>query len=216
MIAFDAASQGTSSGTSTTFAHTCSGSDRLLFVEAYSTTGDDVTGITYNGVAMTQINKVSKSGSSEKLYLYYLAAPATGSNNVVVSRSGSGGFLHGAASSYTGAKQTGIPDSQTTTAPVGTGTSLTATTTTVANNCWLVAAFVCDNGGITAGSGTSVRGGDTSFDVIADSNGAKTPAGSHSLIVNCNSGSNRAAVIASFEPAAEVATGNALMVGHFA
>jgi hypothetical protein len=209
-IAYDSSASGTSAGTSTTFAHTCAGSNRILFVEAYSTSGDDVTGITYNGAAMTQVSKVSKSGSSEKLYLYYLLAPATGSNNVVVSRSGSGGFLHGASASYTGALQSGVPDSFATSAPVGNDTSISISTTSILDNCWLVGSFVCDNGGITAGSSTTVRAGDTSFDVIADSNGAKTPAGSYALAINCNN-AGRAGIVASFAPSASTVNANFLM-----
>lgn len=214
-IAFDAASQGTSSGTSTTYAHNCSGSDRILFQQAYSTTGDDVTGITYNGVSMTQIAKISKDGSSEKLYLYYLIAPATGSNNVVITRSGSGGFLHGATASFTGALQSGVPDSSASAAQTVAATSQSISTTTVLDNCWLVGAWVCDNGGITGGSATTVRGGDTGFDVIVSGSAAVTPAGSSALAVSYSS-TKAAGIVASFAPSVSAAPVNALMVGHFA
>ena len=210
-IAFDAAAQGSSTVTTVTFAQTCTGSNLVLFVEAYSTTGDDVTGITYNSVAMTQLAKISKNGSAEKLYLYYLIAPATGSNNVVVTRSGTGGFLHGAAASFTGALQSGIPDSTNQAAQTVAATSQIIATTTVLDNCWLVGAWVCDNGGISGQSGTVVRAGDTTFDVLASGEAAVTPAGSASLAVNCNN-TKSAGIVASFAPVLDTANHSSLLL----
>ena len=93
-IAFDAAAR-TDAGanqTTATVSHTCTGSDRILFVQAISNDdGDTVTGVTYNGVAMTKIGSsvgVPPAGSSSNfLSMWYLIAPATGANNVVVTRS---------------------------------------------------------------------------------------------------------------------------------
>ncbi len=64
LIAFDSATNGGSgTGTSLTYAHTCSGSARLLRVgvNLYNPGTDDLTGVTYAGVAMTQIGKISNS-----------------------------------------------------------------------------------------------------------------------------------------------------------
>src|SRR3989442_1524846 len=110
-IAFDAISAvAAATATSLTFAHTCTGSNRILFVA-----GNDkvaaatvVTGITYNSVAMTKINGV-QIPTSRFITLWDLVAPASGSNNVVVSASESG-HLRFVAASYTGAKQSAQPD----------------------------------------------------------------------------------------------------------
>ena len=54
MAAFDAAGSGPStSATSLTWSHTCAGANRILFVGFLS--NGTVTGVTYNGVAMTQV-----------------------------------------------------------------------------------------------------------------------------------------------------------------
>lgn len=193
-IAYDSSSYGEASGVnSVTYSHTCSGSDRLLFVGALSQGSDNLTGITYNGVSMTQVNKQAKG--SDYLYLYYLIAPATGANNVVVSRSGSTGVLWSTSSSYTGARQSSVPDAQATTS--NSGTSITGTVTTVSDNCWLVGTAFCDNLGYSAGTGTTLR--QTQSTVIFDSASATTPAGSDSLIINCTNGNN-AICVASFAP----------------
>lgn len=56
-IAFDATTTSSlgSAVTSITFSHTCTGSNRILFVCTANNGGANVTGVTYNGVAMTNI-----------------------------------------------------------------------------------------------------------------------------------------------------------------
>lgn len=71
--------------TSKTWSHTCSGSDRILVV--YVTVSPGVgsvepTSVTYNGVSLTKLGSVA--GSSSNIGLWYLLAPASGANNIVV------------------------------------------------------------------------------------------------------------------------------------
>lgn len=86
----------------TTFAHTCSGSQRLLTVGVDIGGGSGApTGVTYNSVAMTLApNSINSS------FMYYLINPPAGTFNVVISGAGNvGGF----GLSFTGADQvTGI------------------------------------------------------------------------------------------------------------
>ena len=185
--------------TSLTFSHTTTGANRILFVGILTGGGDIVTGVTYAGVSMTLVNK-NILASGNVIYLYVLVAPASGANNVVVSQSASA-FLDAAAISYTGAKQSGQPDANTTGA--GTGTSLTTTLTTIADNSWTVEIFRDPNLNQipTAGAGTTLRN-NTQYVSILDSNGPKTPAGSTSLIANVTSSStDLGTVMASFAPA---------------
>ena len=111
-IAFDAQSKSSTTGTSLTFSHTVSGSNRVLIVAASSNGGDHITGITYNAVAMTQQAKLAVG--TNYVYLYYLIAPDTGAHDVVVS-SGSSVVLVACAVSYTGVSQSGFPDASTST-----------------------------------------------------------------------------------------------------
>lgn len=197
-IAYDN-STGTSvsNNTSVTISHTTSGTNRILFVTVAiynnGANADQLTGITYAGASMTYIGKRTNS-TNGYMYLYYLANPALGANNIVATCAISVTELDICSASYTGAKQTGIPDS---TANGGSSSPYTQSTTTVANNCWLVMGGYTDNGaGTTAGTGTVNRYPSRFY--IADSNGAKSPAGSYSLQITASQ--NIYGIIASFAP----------------
>lgn len=96
MIRFDAASENGTPGNST-WAHTCSGSARFLIVGVVSEhTGSGVTGATYNGVAMTGLYSVE---GTIYFYTLYLANPAPGTHNIVVS---GGDGISCVAASYMG------------------------------------------------------------------------------------------------------------------
>ena len=87
---------------SLTFSHTVAGTDRLLLVGA-SARGESVTGMTYNGTSMTLL-EAANPGNIETT-LYYLIAPDTGANNVVITCSGPGSVA-AVALSLTGVHQT--------------------------------------------------------------------------------------------------------------
>lgn len=104
-IVFDAATIGFGVGT---FSHNVGeGNNRFLTVGvAYVSGGSTVSGITYNGVAMTRLKDISANGVGATLW--GLVAPATGPNNVVISWSGAApGFATGAVS-FLGVDQTAL------------------------------------------------------------------------------------------------------------
>jgi len=185
---------GNASATTLGWSHTCTGSQLILFVTATVNT-QTVTGITYNGVAMTAVGNTN-TGSNNS-YLYYLIAPATGVHTVTVSLSGSGP-VSGASSSYTGVYQ-GLIDSSSTNA--NSATSISQATTTVTDNCWLVSGGSTGASTATAGANTTVRltSGSTFHCYLTDSNAAQTPAGSKSQAVTCSSGGNTM-IVASMAP----------------
>ena len=194
-LVYDATATGTASATSLTYAHTCTGSNLILFV-GFSTydAAEVVTTVTYNGVAMTQANKKASAAGDRWSYLYYLIAPATGANNIVISRSNSGS-INSCSTSYTGAKQSSQPDSSNTNS-VLSDTTLTYSTTVVASNCWLVA---WSDGANTAGAGTTTRNTSGSASGIGDSNGTVST-GSQSLIFTVGGAGQIEGVIASIAP----------------
>jgi len=180
-IAIDATSQGYANSTSLTFAHTVSGSDRILMVQLYTFQGTQpsITGITYNGVALTSKgSRVSDlSGYTQQ---WSLVAPATGANNIVISMNSSQVFA--TAVSYTGVDQTTPHPDATVTGSV-TGTSLSATMTTTVADSWLVLAGRSPSRAPTAGASTIVRklngtSGDAGWTL--DSDGGRST-GSNSL-----------------------------------
>jgi prepilin-type N-terminal cleavage/methylation domain-containing protein len=88
-FAVDNASSGTTASdtaSSMTVSHaTGSGSDRLMLVGiSYNNSGDEtVTGVTYNGTALTQVGERNNLDDAQ-VYIYSLVAPESGTHNVVI------------------------------------------------------------------------------------------------------------------------------------
>lgn len=109
-VAFDAVGgPQNGSGSPTTWSHTCTGSNRALYVGVAEKYATAVTGATYNGNAMTLVGQYNDSGSNVRsVNVFRLVAPSTGANTVSVSQSASH-TLVGMSISFTGVDQT-TPD----------------------------------------------------------------------------------------------------------
>lgn len=84
------------------------GSNRVLVAFYWNANGNLAGGVTYNGVAMTAVAQAGVGAVNPAIQSWFLAAPASGANNAVVTGAGSGNaalILY----SYSGAYQTG-PD----------------------------------------------------------------------------------------------------------
>lgn len=214
-IAFDASATGvTGSGTSLTFSHTCTGSNLILVCYADHGSGVNITGVTYNGTSMTAVDTVL-SGDGEKMDSFYLIAPSTGANNVVISAA-SATLIIGASGSYTGAKQSGQPDTHTTDSATGTDDQVDCTVTVVADNSWGTMGVRGTGAGTSsAGANTFQRAANSGNVQLYDSNGTWA-AGSHTLSatgVNASSG-NGAACELTIAPVVAAATGSpAYLIG---
>lgn len=205
-MAFVAAADGGNNGGTTnslTFSYTCgSGSNRLLVVAIAGDVvagADDITGVTYNGVAMSLACKTA--GGNRFNYFYYLVNPASGANNVVISATTSHYLLAGAAD------YTGISALDATNTNSGASiTTLTTSLTTIANNCWVILIGNSYDGGPqqNAGTGSTRRTFDAAFGIwtLFDSAAAITPAGSYSMTSTVpGSATNMSHCMASFSPA---------------
>jgi hypothetical protein len=96
-----------------------------------------MTGLTYNGVALTKIGPtidIFKGYTS----LWYLLNPATGTHNIVVTKSGGTQILKIAAASYTGVRQTSQPDLAANKLQIGGTLTMSLTPPTPAS--WMVMA----------------------------------------------------------------------------
>ncbi len=126
-ITFDAATGNkVGSGTTNTWSHTVgSGSNRILIVSV--DTGLSISGVTYGGVALTQLGIVNYNSNNEHLSLWYLLNPTSGTANVVVTASGTT-FIIGVSASYSGVAQS----STFGTLASNSGTTGTASSNTVA------------------------------------------------------------------------------------
>ena len=211
-IARDAISQGASNGQSTlTFSHTCSGSDRILFVSLGQGASNSASGVTYNSTAMTRVNTQNVSGTTfMNMSIWYLVAPSTGANNIVVTNGGTG-FNWALASSYTGVDQSSPINPSGGNTGVATASSLAVSITTGADNEWIygIAMSGSSDSAFTAGTNTSllamnVNGWDGHF----DTNSAQTPAGSKTVNINRASSGLFGMNIVAFAPVGSAPTIN--------
>jgi len=198
-IAFDNFTNGGffASGTTDTYSHTVSGSDKILFVFIrLGGTSDLVTSVTYNGDGMTLVDKDIGSNNLGT-YLYYLVNPDSGTHDVTINLSSTATVLS-TASSYNGANQTTQLDATGKTS--GTGTIGTISLTTVADNTWIVAGFNSGAGNLDSLSDIYTRGfGDNTGIAFFDSNGNISPASAQSPTVIMDSGLYRG-IYASINP----------------
>lgn len=192
-------------GTSLSFAFTVSGSDRILFVMGSdkSSAASVVTGITYNGVALTKITGLNGSGSANDraISIWYLIAPATGSNNVVISASESVG-LRFSAVSYNGVKQSSPIDVSDTSTATGSAT-ISNDVTTSTDNDWAIQFIKDATGSLTYSSSTgdTMRlANDAGGHAIADTGSAITPAGSTTMTLGNGSSANIGGLMVAFSP----------------
>lgn len=170
-LAIDAISSAHGTGSSLTFAHTCSGLNRLLVVwVSYFDSADAPTGATYNGVAMTAIPSSTAANGNYKIAGFYLIAPATGTNNIVVSFSGAMSDMGAGAVSFTDAHQT---------TPLGTAVTATGTNTTPSVTVTTSAGEIVVDGLVIVHGGTlTVDGSQTQRWNSIASNGFQKYAGS--------------------------------------
>ena len=163
--------------TTKTWSHTCTGTERALVVGGL--TNGTLTA-TYAGVSMTQVQVATSPGGINS-YLFVLANPASGANNVILTRSG-GTFIVGGSASFTNVDQSTPVDvsvSETNT----TSTTVLTTLTTLTDGAWTVANWREDVGrALTPDSGTTeiFDGGGLGWHFVRSTN-AITTAGSTSL-----------------------------------
>lgn len=194
-IAYDTFTSGNYRGAGlspNTYSHTCTGSDRILFVQTYSG-GSNVTGVTYNGVAMTQL--VSVGG--DKYKIWYLLGPATGSNTVSITYTSND--CGSCSASYTGVDQGQTPQGGSDVTAPASAHQLSFTTSV--DGCWS-AGWCGLQRHPSAGTDTTERGTwSTNPDGNwFDTNGTQSTAGTQNLNTTFSSISGQYTIGANFEP----------------
>lgn len=159
-VAYDNASSGQSAAaaTSLTFSHTTGSlTNGMIIVGAsYFDATRSVSTITYNGVALTKIRRDNNGVQNAATELWYLLAPASGANNVVITMDAAisgGSQLVGGAITLQGVIQN-APEANTGSIALSTHTTHSDNITTVAANAWTVDAI-----GFTGGIPSFVAGG---------------------------------------------------------
>ncbi len=93
----------------TTVPFTVTGTNNVLIVgvsmNISGNTGATVSSVTYNGTALTLAGAHNDAGNTERVEIWYLVAPATGTHNIVANYSSGVGVVVG-ATNVTGADQT--------------------------------------------------------------------------------------------------------------
>ncbi len=214
-IAYDAVSSGTitAGNTTATFSHTVTGSNTIGHVsvaQQNDASGNRVTGITWNGVAMSLV-AVNVNSDNDAIYMWELVAPTTG--NIVVTRTGTTNSGWCNSISHTGAKQTSQPDASNTKEEVDTALDINLTTT--ADNCWaILTAFNPEGAAITASTNSTERSAVTSFAKLFDNNANITPAGSYTMTVTRSGGASQFhGVMVSIAPSIATTTRRLLLLG---
>lgn len=181
-VAFDAAGGTTSllQPASITWAHTVTGASTYLVVCVGLTAGviGDVTGVTYNGVAMSNLWNRQPVGFGIRGTGWGLKNPSVGTNNVVASISGANDGITGTSASYTGVDQTTPTGTAASAENASTGTTATVDVTSASGEL-VVGGVVIGNvaTAITIGAGQTQR---ASQDLI--------PNGEHRNIISDEAG----------------------------
>lgn len=187
--------------TSYTRSFAISGSDRYLLVSLLDVAGDTVTGVTYNGVAMTQLGKVA-AATTRYTYMYGLANPTTGTNDIVATRSSGTSVFGFGAINLSGASQTTSPVDASATNNVTSATP-SIDLTTVADNAAVIVGASTLNNPLAASTNLTGVVGDASFSISVMARSATfpfTPAGAQTYTMTCTSG-NTGLIAVSIAPA---------------
>lgn len=198
-IVLDAVASGRANpGTSLTYAHTTAGANKMLFVAIYTAGASDVvTGVTYNGVAMSRLDAQIGGSSAFYTYLYGLIAPAAGANNIIISSSSSVD-IQSVSASYNEMQQSSQPDA-TGKANATTGDNVTGSVTPVTDRTFIVSMSANDQDNPVGDQNVVMR----KFNVvvgIGDSAGVISPAAATNFnwkrqgTGNCNWGTIGAAI----------------------
>ncbi|MBN1793027.1 DUF2341 domain-containing protein [Candidatus Woesearchaeota archaeon] len=176
-ISYDSySSSSISASTTLSWAHTIGGgSNRLLVVgvaaEDATSAQTDVTGVTYNSVAMMPLNEeVTGSSYYENVELWYMLEsdlPAAGSHTIQVTIGGNAEDIIGGAVSLSGVAQQ-APEANTTNEDNQAGNAYIYTSiTTLTDNAWLV--DVVGSGNAIGGFTTATTGQTERWDTVAAS-----------------------------------------------
>lgn len=185
-----------------------SGSNRILVVtvksrDNSSATDLPITGITYNGVALTKIRSdMTGDPNRVRTEIWYLVDPASGTHDVVVSFTGTVDRTVVSAYSMQGAKTTGVPDANAGSASAGT--SVTTNITTVADGAIIIDALYTKDLVSPEPEGTQIRreavNVNSNDDRTAGSTKKKATAGATSMSWTWTNSDDYAHSVASFAP----------------
>ena len=170
-IAFDSSALGVENTSS--WNHTISGANTILFVTIAYGASDSVSTAKYAGVDMTLTDRISNVNGI--FDVYHLINPTAGTNSVAFT--GTFTKRRGASVSYTGANQTTQPDAFISNSTSNGTTTITQALTVVNSNCWLIAidyvtiSVATVNAGMTSRQNAQFWASTSRVFCVEDSNG---------------------------------------------
>lgn len=160
---YDALTTDYAGGSSFSWSHTCTGSDRglLVGVMAWQNTSEVVSSITYNSVALSKeisLDPGSRSGDGHFVEIWSLANPASGSNTIAVTMSASTTCVS-AGVSFTNVLQSDPCGDTSSAVETATGTAVTVDVTSDSNAIVVdfVAWWEVTDAAATVGAGQTQR-----------------------------------------------------------
>ena len=186
-----------------------SGSDTLGFVMAIGDVNSDaLTGITWNGVAMTKIHS-GIPGADRAVGLWYVVNPAS---STTIALTG-GTYKQSREFYYTGVSQSAPIDSSAE-ANSSASAAITVATTVVASNCWTVMVSKDDGSGTityTVNVGVVREGPDGGGECLSDSNGTVGTGSQSTTQTMASSTANHYGIACSIAPAVAASGKNFFM-----
>lgn len=190
-LAFVSSGSSQASGSTTlTYAVDCTGAN-ILVVGLRLIVGSSLTSVTYNGVSMTA---AVSNAAGNPTFLYYLVNPASGSNNVVVTQSGTTNIAS-AGCAYSGASTTGQPNAFNDSYN-GSASSLSVSVTSTVSDCFMIAFGTAQSGGTLSQTSSGTTRENLADRAIMFESAAVTPAGSFSSSFSSTTGSNALTIVA--------------------
>ena len=164
-VAIDAvgpsASGTTANGTSLSWSHTASGTDRLVLVGVsvgvISDTPHTISSVTYGGQAMTSVDRQETNnnvGDSGYVELFSLVNPPTGAQTIVVTKASTACDILGGSISFTGVDQTTPLVTANEVSAGGTANPISLTVTSSVGN--MVVDAVCKGSALAAPTGSGM------------------------------------------------------------
>jgi len=156
IVTTSSATTGTSTAGSLNWNHVSVGGDRLLLVEISTQEDETVSGVTYNGDALTQAASHTRVTGNLRTEIWYRVAPDLGTNAIVITMSGAA-YISATALTLNDVNQT-TPIGDTSDAD-GSSTAPSVVVTTTTDNSLVVDSLSAASDPLTAtaGSGQSIQ-----------------------------------------------------------
>jgi hypothetical protein len=217
-IAFQqAGNSGQQTGSSHSFAFNNTGGTELLVVSVCTvenTAFEQVSSITYNGDALTRhIRRTYGGGNCGWVEIWYRVSPATGSNTLAVTLSGTPDYLWVASATSWSGVDTSTPFDVAGVGAEGTNNTGTVSITTATDNTWLVAGFAEYADETITGAGGSQtddiisQGGPSGTAIASSHKGPIASAGPASISYALSASTAWVMAIAALRPSGAAVTG---------